>query len=108
MKFLCVLATTIALTTTCIQALSAKEKTALTSFDSKYHLGEHTIDELISELSEYTTNADLKNITPLFKTSKTSASESLNKYIKEISKDSEVKMGAAYANKFMMLEQCVD
>ncbi|KAJ2457802.1 hypothetical protein GGF42_002460 [Coemansia sp. RSA 2424] len=89
-------------------ALSDKEKSALTTFAARNHPNDHTVDTLISELSEYSTNAEVTAAKTMFAQKKYGpASQALTDHIATIKSDPLLQSGKPLAMSFAMLSDCV-
>ncbi|KAJ2497918.1 hypothetical protein GGH96_004721 [Coemansia sp. RSA 1972] len=91
-----------------VAALSDKEKTALSTFGKRYHPNDHAPTVLVSELSEYSTNAGLVDVSGNFgRKQYAQAGSGLEAHIRSISSDPLVQKGKQLAEPLMMLNECV-
>ncbi|KAJ2698375.1 inducible alternative oxidase 2 [Coemansia sp. IMI 203386] len=88
-------------------ALTDKEKSALTIFNSRYHPEEHGKTALITELSEYSANAGLASVKNKFDQKQyASAGQELSSHIASLKSDPLVQPGKQYAMPYAMLNGC--
>ncbi|KAJ2479632.1 hypothetical protein IWW47_006008, partial [Coemansia sp. RSA 2052] len=81
---------------------------ALTTFAARNHPNDHTVDTLISELSEYSTNAEVTAAKTMFAQKKYGpASQALTDHIATIKSDPLLQSGKPFAMSFAMLSDCV-
>ncbi|KAJ1719171.1 hypothetical protein LPJ61_006363 [Coemansia biformis] len=91
-----------------VAGLSDKVKGALTTFMARSHPSPHTEKDLIAELSEYSANAGLSDVSGSFGQKKyAQAAMGLDSHAHSISGDPMVQHGGPLAEPFMMLNDCV-
>ncbi|KAJ2893304.1 hypothetical protein GGI21_000108 [Coemansia aciculifera] len=91
-----------------VAALTDKEKSALTTFGARDHPGDHTVDTLISELTEYSTGAEVTAAKTMFAQKKYGpAAQALSDHVSKLKSDPLVQSGKPLAMPFAMLSDCV-
>ncbi|KAJ2747286.1 hypothetical protein GGI20_000621 [Coemansia sp. BCRC 34301] len=108
MKLVGILSSALLFGASLVTALSDKEKSALTIFAARDHPSDHTVNTLISELSEYSANAEVTTAKTMFAQKQFGpAGKALSDHIASIKSDPLLQSGKPLAMPFSMLSDCV-